>query len=82
MRHFPTCVNGKDVTYCGSVIQVEGKTIPQGNGAVRFKDGDLYLGEMEAGFMHGYGTLYPKRGTVMRGRFEKNVFQCGKTMDG
>ena len=82
VRHFPTRVSGKDATYCGSVIQVEGKTILHGNGALRFKDGDLYLGEMEAGLMHGYGTLYPKRGTVLRGRFEKNAFQCGTKMDG
>jgi len=65
-----------EVIIAGSVGLYSGSAIdgvPSGVGSIRFSNGDIYLGQVMDGKVHGKGTLYTKAG-LSRGRFENNVF--------
>jgi hypothetical protein len=47
--------------------------IPSGTGVIRFQNGDLYMGDMKNGEMHGKGTLV-SQDEVLQGDFEHNLY--------
>lgn len=57
-------------TYTGPLRQ----GLPYGIAIVRFENGDMYMGEVVWGEMHGQGTYRTRRGQVWRGLFARNVF--------
>ena len=70
IRHLRIQVQGKWGYYSGPVPQ---KDVPLFGCVVRFDNGDLYLGNMQNGYFHGPGTLYPKGGgPVQRGNYVSN----------
>lgn len=65
-----------EVIIAGSLGLYSGPTIdgiPNGVGSIRFSNGDIYLGRVMDGKIHGKGTMYTKAG-LSRGRFENDVF--------
>jgi hypothetical protein len=48
--------------------------LPYGIAILRFGNGDMYMGEVVWGEMHGQGTYRTKRGQVWRGLFDHNAF--------
>lgn len=63
-------VNGKKASYTGTT---NSNGAPHGTGALRFENGDTYLGGLVNGAMHGKGTLYHRTG-MQRGQFQQNAF--------
>ena len=62
-------VGDREGAFIGTIVH--GK--PNGVGTVRFSNGDMYLGEVKDGRLHGKGTLYSSE-SVLRGTFKDNVF--------
>lgn len=60
-------------TYSGALSPRNSK--PFGVGVIKFDNGDMYMGDMKDGNMHGHGTLV-SRGMVLRGEFQENLFVC------
>lgn len=58
--------------YSGPLV----KGLPYGIGTLRMKNGDMYMGEIVWGAMHGTGTYWSQSDAqVCRGQFVNNVFQ-------
>jgi hypothetical protein len=70
-RRMPIDVNGLEGNYTGP-INADG--LPHGNGTIRFKNGDTYLGDLEDGKLHGKGAIYfaNKHKPTFRGTFVAN----------
>ena len=64
-------IGGKDEKGCYSGPIERG--LPSGIGVIRFESGDLYMGELEKGEMHGRGTLVFEK-QMLIGEFEHNLF--------
>ena len=62
-------VNGQTAKYTGST---NSKGNPHGTGALRFKHGDTYLGDLQNGMMHGKGAIYHRNG-VQWGEYYENI---------
>ncbi len=64
--------------YSGPLV----KDLPYGIGTFRMANGDMYMGEIVWGAMHGTGTYWSQSDNqVLRGQFVNNVFQYEKTVD-
>ncbi|CAJ1927356.1 unnamed protein product [Cylindrotheca closterium] len=59
-------------SYSGALSQTVPR-LPYGAGIIKFDNGDMYMGDMMDGQMHGHGTLV-NGDTVLRGEFEHNMF--------
>ena len=60
-----------EALYSGPLV----KELPYGIGTFVLSTGDLYIGEVVWGAMHGSGTYWSKRyGQVRRGIFENNLY--------
>ena len=67
-------INGRTLTGCYSgALSHSTPRRPNGAGIIKFDNGDMYMGDMKDGQMHGHGTLV-NGGTVLRGEFEHNMF--------
>eukprot|EP00526_Cylindrotheca_closterium_P011204 CAMPEP_0113645322 /NCGR_PEP_ID=MMETSP0017_2-20120614/23882_1 /TAXON_ID=2856 /ORGANISM="Cylindrotheca closterium" /LENGTH=389 /DNA_ID=CAMNT_0000557037 /DNA_START=1 /DNA_END=1170 /DNA_ORIENTATION=+ /assembly_acc=CAM_ASM_000147 len=72
-------MNGKTIkgSYSGALShnigQQQQSRKPNGAGIIKFDNGDMYMGDMKDGQMHGHGTLV-HGDTVLRGEFEHNMF--------
>lgn len=67
-------MNGQTLkgSYSGALSQTVPRK-PNGAGIIKFDNGDMYMGDMKDGQMHGHGTLV-NGDTVLRGEFEHNMF--------
>jgi hypothetical protein len=68
-------INGQLVrgTYSGSLSHTAPRR-PNGVGVIKFDNGDMYIGDVKDGNLHGQGTFI-NGDTVLRGEFEHNLFE-------
>lgn len=81
VRHYTVSMTAADGTERKAVYSgpVSAQGVPHGQcGIFKFETGDLYLGDVEYGRMHGIGTYTMKasrkRARVLKGRFVDNVY--------
>eukprot|EP00980_Cylindrotheca_fusiformis_P008370 scaffold1767_cov71-Cylindrotheca_fusiformis.AAC.2 len=60
-------------TYSGALSHGAPPRKPNGVGVIKFDNGDMYMGDVQNGKLHGNGTLV-NGDTVLRGEFENNLF--------
>jgi hypothetical protein len=67
-------INGQPVrgTYSGALSHTAPRR-PNGVGVIKFDNGDMYMGDVKDGNIHGLGTFIIGD-TVLRGEFEFNLF--------
>lgn len=61
--------------YTGSIDE---NGLPQGNGTVKFKNGDVYIGEMREGERHGRGETIFANGESFKGLWTRDTMGKGK----